>query len=270
MLIAVLLGTLARGSKLERRAPAAVIVGAVLVGLSAVPLPYWFYAMWGVTVGIWQIAERTRIRSSRFGMAIILVALTLETLAGLAMEIPYQLPPAVTAKGRPVLWIIGDSVTAGGGNPKIETWPRIMARKHGIVVHHHSQNGETVGSALRMLDHQPVGDGIVLLEIGGNDLLGDTTAADFEQKLDSLLSVVCRPGRTVVMFELPLPPLRNSYGEIQRRLGGQYGVVLIPKRYFVSVLTGAGQTTDGIHLTQEGQDRMAEMVWRSLAPAYDE
>ena len=58
----------------------------------------------------------------------------------------------------------------------------------------------------------------MLLEIGGNDLLGDTTPAGFESGLDNLLRVVSRPGRVVVMLELPLPPFFNEYGRAQRRV----------------------------------------------------
>ena len=130
--------------------------------------------------------------------------------------------------------------------------------------------GATVGSALRHLEKEPLGDGLVLLEIGGNDLLGTTTVTDFEDLLDRLLVEVCRPGRVVVMLELPLPPFCNDYGRAQRRLAAAHGVTLIPKRWLVDVLTANGATVDGIHLSQEGHELMAEKVWRLLKPALRE
>jgi acyl-CoA thioesterase-1 len=67
-----------------------------------------------------------------------------------------------------------------------------------------------------------------------------------------------------VMLELPLPPTFNRFGEIQRRLARRHNVVLIPKRYFASVLVGEEATLDGLHLSPSGHRKMAEMVWQMV------
>jgi acyl-CoA thioesterase-1 len=113
----------------------------------------------------------------------------------------------------------------------------------------------------------PSEGGLVLIEIGGNDLLGTTTSADFDRDLESLLQRVCIPGRTVLMFELPLPPLMNEYGRVQRRLAARYDVKLIPKRVLMSVLAADGNTLDSIHLSPAGHQRMADNVWSIIEPA---
>jgi acyl-CoA thioesterase-1 len=116
-----------------------------------------------------------------------------------------------------------------------------------------------------------IGDepGLVLLEIGGNDMLGSTTPEQFEERLEVLLAEVCRPNRTVVMLELPLPPLCNRIGMIQRRLAAKHEVALIPKRVFIGVLTSSGATVDGIHLSPKGHAQMAETMWKAISPAYE-
>ena len=58
----------------------------------------------------------------------------------------------------------------------------------------------------------------MLIELGGNDLLGRTDPARFGQNLDALVRLVQGTGRAVVMFELPLPPFTNAYGIEQRRV----------------------------------------------------
>jgi len=102
--------------------------------------------------------------------------------------------------------VIGDSVSAGMSDADKETWPKLLARQHDIDVRDFSKMGATVGSARKQAAQ--IGDcaGLVLLEIGGNDLLGSTTADQFEERLDQLLRDVCRADRPVVMVELPLPP----------------------------------------------------------------
>jgi acyl-CoA thioesterase-1 len=183
------------------------------------------------------------------------------------LEFPYHLIPTLNANGKPKLYIIGDSVTAGIGGEK-QTWPRMLARSQAVEVIDFSEAGATTASALRQAEGLPQEGGLLLLEIGGNDLLGPTSSGDFERELDCLLDQVCKPGRSVLMFELPLLPLCNGYGRAQRRLATKYGAVLIPKRVFVAVLTGEGATLDSVHLSQQGHARMAEVVWTLIRPAY--
>jgi acyl-CoA thioesterase-1 len=70
------------------------------------------------------------------------------------------------------------------------------------------------------------------------------------------------------MLELPLPPLSNEYGRIQRRLAARHHVRLVPKRVFMSVLASDGATLDGIHLSAAGHRRLADAVWQVIEPAY--
>src|SRR5437764_1030097 len=78
---------------------------------------------------------------------------------------------------------------------------------------------------------------LVLAEIGGNDILGDTGPEAFGRGLDALLGRLRAGGRTVVMLELPLPPSYNRYGEAQRRLARRHGAFLVPKRVLLGVMT---------------------------------
>jgi len=65
-----------------------------------------------------------------------------------------------------------------------------------------------------------------------------------------------------------MPPFRNEVGRIQRRLAGEYGVTLIPKRIFLHVLMTPGATVDGVHLSAAGHRLMKEQVWELLESAY--
>jgi lysophospholipase L1-like esterase len=51
-------------------------------------------------------------------------------------------------------------------------------------------------------------------------------------------------------------------------LAARYGVLLIPRRIFMGVITADGSTLDSIHLTREGHQRMAEVVWSLIQTAY--
>lgn len=128
--------------------------------------------------------------------------------------------------------------------------------------------GETARSALNRARTKPITSSLVLVEIGGNDLLGSTSSAGFARDLDALLDHVSAPGHQVIMFELPLPPFNHEYGRIQRTLARKHGVSLIPKRILLEILAAESSTLDTIHLSQAGHDRMARKVWQILSPAF--
>jgi len=67
-----------------------------------------------------------------------------------------------------------------------------------------------------------------------------------------------------MMFELPLPPFHNRYGDAQRRLAEHYKVHLVPKRVLIGELTSEGATVDSIHLSRRGHALMAETVWEII------
>ena len=64
----------------------------------------------------------------------------------------------------------------------------------------------------------------------------------------------------VLMMELPLFPFRGAFGSAQRSIAAKYDVAMLPKRCFTKVLGTKDGTLDGLHLSQKGQDAMAEIV----------
>lgn len=167
-------------------------------------------------------------------------------------------PSLAFSRNRP-LAVIGDSISAGLGG-RTEPWPVILARIAGLAVTNLAVPGDTTAGALAQAKPIPPSDASVLIEIGGNDRLGDTGARRFERDLKALLDAVCRPGRVVAMFELPLPPLANAFGRVQPREADAHGVILIPKRVLAGVLGAPGATLDGLHLSQAGRIRMASLL----------
>ncbi len=166
-------------------------------------------------------------------------------------------------KSGDAIHIIGDSLSAGIGAGDGEPWPERLAAILDSEVANHAHAGATAKSAFEQAE-QLAADSFVIVEIGGNDLLGGRSAAEFEQDLDQLLTKVCSDGRRVVMFELPLPPFYLRFGEAQQRLARKHGVTLIPRRVLARVLFSDAATLDSIHLTAAGHERLAEEVARRL------
>lgn len=178
-------------------------------------------------------------------------------------ELPYRFSPSAGSVSSYRLCVVADSVTAGLNDGE-DTWPQRLARSSLWQITDASQPGATLKSARQQVDLLDAEPSVLLLEIGGNDLLEGLPVAQFEHDLEQLLVAARQPRRTVLMFELPLPPLAFRYGEIQRRLAAKYEVALLPKRLLIGVLTSSGATVDGIHLSPTGHERMAELVKKLL------
>lgn len=155
--------------------------------------------------------------------------------------------------------VIGDSLSAGINDGVDIPWPTYFDEVTSVTVSNHAQAGDTCRSAIKQLDDLPK-QCVVVVEIGGNDLLGGRSAAEFRADLDRLLTRVQSSEREVVMFELPLPPLFHGYGYAQRELADEYNVRLIPRRLLASVLFSEDATLDSIHLSNDGHQRLAERV----------
>jgi acyl-CoA thioesterase-1 len=257
----------ARGSRAvcQRIEFPALFLGIVAVMVSSTAIPYAVYlAATAVTLAWLRLRSRP---AWRHGVHAAFVAVW--SLVAL-WEVPYHLMPSLNAATNRRLAIIGDSVTAGVGEDETaDTWPVLLAREHNLDIQDISHVGETTASALKRARSQPLDSPVVVIEIGGNDILGTTTAAQFERDLDALLTFLTAADRQLVMFELPLPPFFHEYGRAQRNLAAKHHVGLIPKRVFLSVIAERQATLDTIHLSQSGHQRMADSVWRVVQSAFD-
>jgi acyl-CoA thioesterase-1 len=224
------------------------------------PVSYWldglFFAVFIGWLIAWGGIAKPPTPARRRVRLVTTAALTLLTVLLPVLELPWRRPPRLTGAKASHLVVIGDSISAGIFSDK--PWPEVMQNRTGIRVKNLSKAGAETSDALAECRKLSIDDNLVLVEIGGNDLLGGVSGATFETNLEKLLAAVCIPGRTVVMFELPLLPHRIDYGRIQRRLAAQYHVQLIPKHYLTDVF--AAGTNDGLHLSPAGAKHMANMI----------
>jgi len=235
LLVAVLdvLGGFDRRKRLGRLASILLLVAVLLAGASATPVPLWLaIPLAAACLAYLLFGFGHRVGKRRVVLAVCAGSLI---LVSLVLELPYHLaqPPAQARAQR--LYVVADSLAAGLGQERT-TWPKLLAARTGIEVRDLSYAGANTHSVLREvragLEAEDSASAWVLVSIGGNDMLGRTTAEAFGRDLDELLTLArgnpSRP-RMVLMQELPLIPGAWAFGAEQRRLAARHGVVLIPK-----------------------------------------
>ena len=262
----------AAAERWSRTGAAVGLTGAAVLTFSACPLPRWWYGFVYCAAAWWVFASRPGwSKGWRYGSAATLAALT---LWGAGWELTWRVAPTVPPVTERELVVVGDSLTAGVGG-EAARWPDLLAERRDVRVVTIAVAGARVHDALDPPGWGvPESGGVVLLELGGNDMLGGTNPGQFRSDLRTLLERLKRRtadrGGTVVAVGLPLPPFHAAYGRAQRAASVEAGVPLIPRRVLADVLFGPGATTDGLHLSPSGHAAMAGAIWGAVGDAMPE
>ena len=247
---------------MRRGAGFLAVLAIPLAGLSGTPLP--------VILAVFALAAtfaytfigfgaRRRLRYSLGVTAIVAVLMVC------AIEVPYHLRRHLPLHPSR-LFVVGDSLSSGGFGERT-TWPELLGRNLGIPVTNLALPSDTATAALQnqipLLPVRGQREECVIIEIGGNDMLDGMAGDQFAAALDGILTAARGESRrTEILLELPLLPGRWQYGAIQRRLAAKHDVLLAPKRILARVLLGRGNTSDGIHLLQQGHEALARELER--------
>lgn len=234
------------------------LLGISLVILSATPIPYWLYGIW------FGLCIATRIafnaHTSPKIKNLITAGFAVFSLIICLVELPFHLARSIPVSNSQTIYVIGDSISAGI-DEKEETWPNVLGDLSHLKVVNLARAGATIDTAMEQIRGISASNSIVIVEIGGNDLLGNTDSHTFYIQLDRLLAKLTSQNSQIVLFELPLLPFWNSYGREQRILAEKYHAILIPKKYLVRVFSARGDTIDGLHLSQKGHNELAASIF---------
>jgi acyl-CoA thioesterase-1 len=179
---------------------------------------------------------------------------------------------------RKVLLVFGDSISAGYGVTREQSFPSVMQRtldaekrpwrivNQGISGHTTSDGVSRMQSATRLKPK------VVLIELGGNDGLRGLPLKSTRANLVRMIEAFRAVGAQVVLAGMSLPPnygpdYVKGFEQIFSDLAKQYKLKLIPflladmitqdLRYF---------QPDGIHPTKEGAEIVAKTALKTLRP----
>jgi acyl-CoA thioesterase I len=177
---------------------------------------------------------------------------------------------------RPVILIVGDSLSAGYGVAVDATWVallqgRLSEQGYGYRVVNASISGDTTGGALNRLPralelHRPA---IVILELGGNDGLRGLPLKQVRANLEAMLSRSQAAGAQPLLIGMRMPTNYGpDYAEGFHRLYGelatQYRVPHVDFFLDRVALDPNLMQADGIHPTAQAQPILLDNVWPKL------
>jgi lysophospholipase L1-like esterase len=170
--------------------------------------------------------------------------------------------PRVPAVGpNDVIVAFGDSLTYGTGANENESYPSVLAQLIGRKVVRAGVPGEMTGGGLARLEsvideHRPV---LVIVCLGGNDMLRRVNDAEIVENLRAILKTLKERGIAAVLVGVPKPALITSAPEFYAGLAKEFAIPYEGK-IVTDVLYKRDEKSDSIHPNARGYRRMAEAI----------
>ena len=160
-----------------------------------------------------------------------------------------------------VIVAFGDSLTHGTGAGESTAYPAVLASLTGRTVINAGVPGDTTSSGLQRLpkvlaEHKPR---LVLLCLGGNDMLKRQPAASTENNLRLLVQTIRASGAHVVLIGVPEPKLFGSAPDFYARVAEDMQLPL-ERDVFNDVLKDNRLKSDPIHANAAGYRQVAERL----------
>jgi acyl-CoA thioesterase I len=199
-------------------------------------------------------------------------------LMGLGCSLPWTLPGCSRhgPKARPVpagatVLALGDSLTFGTGATPETSYPAVLSRLSGWNVVNAGVPGDTSAQALArtqpLLDeHKPA---LVLLCIGGNDLLRRMDEAALRQNIERICQTATQSSAQVLLVAVPKPTLAAKFiGSLSdHKLYGDVAEALklpLHRQGWSEVLADERLRADAIHANAAGYEQFARGLLATL------
>lgn len=197
-------------------------------------------------------------------MRLLLSVMMVVLLAGCGNKVP---PVAKLAPGDIVL-AFGDSLTYGTGARAEESYPVVLGQLIGRTVVRSGVPGEQTAGGLERLpevldEHKPK---LVIVCLGGNDMLRKGTPANIEANLRKILQEIKSRGLDAMLIGVPTPTLIANPPEFYSKLAGEFAIPY-EGEIITSVLYKSELKSDPIHPNAAGYRKVAEAVAKLMHDA---
>jgi len=187
----------------------------------------------------------------------LVAALSLSALAACS-DAP---PPLPRLGADDVVLAFGDSITYGTGARPEESYPEVLAQLIGRRVVGAGVPGEVTANGLQRLPEvlDEVKPKILLLCLGGNDMLRKVEPVAIEANLRTMVRIARDRGIAVVLIAVPKPALFGGNAAFYQTIARENDLPLESK-ILKDILFDNEFKSDPIHPNAKGYRRLAEAV----------
>ena len=169
------------------------------------------------------------------------------------------------SKGANII-LLGDSLGAAYGVGEDAGFVALTEKRFGVTILNASIAGSTTADGLDrlqkdVLDRDPK---VVIIELGGNDLLQSVPRDDTRHNLEAMIQAVQKAGAAVVLVGADGPLGAGGLTTIMRDLSHQYGTACVPN-ILSGMMSDFRLMQDQVHPNAEGQKIMADRLVKELS-----
>ena len=172
--------------------------------------------------------------------------------------------PARPTSGERII-AFGDSLVRGVGASPGRDVVSVLSRRLGVPIVNAGRSGDTTGAALTRLDSSVLSRNprIVIVLLGGNDMLRRVPRATTFANLDAIVSRIRARGAAVILVSVELGFGTGSDGRAYEELASRTSSALV--RDILSGIFGRqALMSDGIHPNDRGYELMADRIEPAL------
>ncbi|HUP39226.1 MAG TPA: arylesterase [Vicinamibacterales bacterium] len=189
-------------------------------------------------------------------------------------------PMAPMAPTAPRVVVLGDSLTAGLGIPREQSYPSVLQRKlqeegSPLEVVNAGVSGDTTADGLRRVTWALEGDvRLMILALGANDGLRGLPATQMKANLQSIIDRARQRAIPVLLVGMEAPPnygeqYAASFRQVFRDLARENKLTFVP--FLLEGVAGVPNLNqpDGVHPTSAGATRIATHLWPTVKTMID-
>lgn len=179
-----------------------------------------------------------------------------------------KVPKVARLASTDVVLAFGDSLTYGTGAKAEDSYPVVLGQLIGRTVVRSGVPGEQTAGGLARLpevldEHKPK---LVIVCLGGNDMLRKGTPENIEANLRKILAEIKSRGLDVMLIGVPTPTLITRPPDFYFRLAKEFAIPY-EGDIITSVLYKSDLKSDPIHPNATGYRKVAEAVARLMRDA---
>jgi len=216
---------------------------------------------------------------SPFAISLGVAALSAAFIACGASSSGPASPSAAAAP--PIVVALGDSLTAGPGLARSETYPAVLQRRATAAGYPHrivnaGVSGETSTAIARRFDRDVVaGTRVLILAAGANDGLQGVAVATMRANIAQMIEKAQARELRVLLCGMETPPTRGfqysiDFHHVFPELAEQYNVPLMPFLLLGVVGLPEYNLGDRVHPNARGAELIANNMWPYLEPLLKE
>lgn len=172
--------------------------------------------------------------------------------------------PARPTSGERII-AFGDSLVQGVGASHGRDVVSILSRRLGVPIVNAGRSGDTTGAALTRLDSSVLSRNprIVIVLLGGNDMLRRVPRATTFANLDAIVSRIRARGAAVILVSVELGFGTGADGRAYEELASRTSSALV-RDILDGIFGRQALMSDGIHPNDRGYEMMADRIEPAL------